>query len=205
MLKRPAAYFVRADAVDATARALEEALGLDGLSLLDEDDDEALATRTIHMAQVTADWIGVWDSAAHPHEGWPDGDPATSLARGLSATGDTDVIYLWGIARLWGYFLYRRGLAVDQFASDAHILAAEVELEEADVDGRYRGDLARLLPFAGPDVTEEDLASALTSGDEALYAFLHLIGLPTGVALSMDALAPAERELTLRMLFAPRP
>jgi len=199
----PNVSFVRDCPVDLVAAAVEEALADDGMFLL-MDDDPAEAARTVRIAAVTEAWTGVWDSNAPPVPGWPDGDPATSLAQGLSAAADATVLSLFSTHGIWGYLIHRAGLRVDRFATDPRRLAAEYELELADPDGLFRGDLARLRALAGQAASDEQLAGVLGSGDEALLEFLDLLGLPTSITLDSASLTPVERDLMLTLRFAAR-
>ena len=200
---RPAIYLVRGQFVDRLAQAVEEALVDDGFYLL-MDDERERSTRRIYLAQVTEAWLAVWDQAGVPAPGFPEGDPATSLARGMSAAGDAEVLYLWGLPPIWGYLLYKRGVTLDRFASDTRLFQAEVTLEHDDVDGMYRGRTEHLLPFLAPERTEEDLASSLISGDDSLLSFLEALGIPPSITLDAASLTDLEKDLLLTLDFAPR-
>lgn len=204
---RTGALFVHAVPVDLVSHGIEEALAQDDLYLL-MDGDPTPATRTIHVAQIEASWVAVWDPRAVPGEGFPDGDPGSSLAQGLSAAVSTDVLHLFGYASGfadgWGYILYKSGLAVDRFASDPRRLAVAFEIEDEDVDGLFRGAPAELAHLLVPERTEEELTATLLSGEESMHAFLECLGIPPGVTTSERALTRTERELTLTLRFAER-
>lgn len=203
MRLHPNVSFARNCPVDLAAAGIEEALADDGLFLLMEDDPTPPA-RTVRLATIDPTWTGIWDSQAQPELGWPDGDPATSLAQGLSAATDAVVLSLYSTDSVWGYLLHRAGLLVDRFATDPRQLADDFDLDLADPDGLFRGDPGCVRALLEPGHADEELVESLSSGDEALLAFLALLGLPTSITLDAASLTPVERDLMLALRFAER-